>query len=606
MANKHDHENDDEFLHKLRHSTAHVMAQAVLERFPDALIAIGPPIKDGFYYDFDLGRNPDGSLKTFTPEDLEAIEKRMRQIVAGRHPFIRSEVSAAEAKRLFANQPYKLELIEGLEKGGVNEYGEPTAEPPVISTYQHDRFIDLCRGPHLEHTGQIPPDAFKLLSVAGAYWRGDERNPMLQRIYGTVWPNKQQLDAYLYKIEEAKRRDHRRLGKELDLFSTSPDDVGGGLVLWHPRGAMMRYLAEEFSKQEHLKAGYEFVMTPHIGRATLWETSGHLDFYKENMYAPIEIEGQQFYLKPMNCPFHVSIYKSRTRSYRDLPLRWAEWGTVYRFERSGVLHGLTRVRGFTQDDAHLFCRPDQMPEEIDKVLGFCLHILRSFGFESFNAYLSTRPEKRVGPDEMWEAAERALEAALQRAGIPYQVDEGGGAFYGPKIDLKVYDALEREWQLSTIQFDFNLPERFDLSYIGEDGKEYRPYMIHRALMGSLERFFGVLIEHFAGAFPVWLSPVQVTVIPIADRHNEAARAVAARLKEAGLRVEVDDSSDRMNAKIRNAQLMKVPYMLVIGDQEAQSGTVSLRKRDGTRQDQMPLEQFLALAADRIARRAGEL
>jgi threonyl-tRNA synthetase len=606
MANKHDHENDDEFLHKLRHSTAHVMAQAVLERFPDALIAIGPPIKDGFYYDFDLGRNPDGSLKTFTPEDLEAIEKRMRQIVAGRHPFIRSEVSAAEAKRLFANQPYKLELIEGLEKGGVNEYGEPTEEPPVISTYQHDRFIDLCRGPHLEHTGQIPPDAFKLLSVAGAYWRGDERNPMLQRIYGTVWPNKQQLDAYLYKIEEAKRRDHRRLGKELDLFSTSPDDVGGGLVLWHPRGAMMRYLAEEFSKQEHLKAGYEFVMTPHIGRATLWETSGHLDFYKENMYAPIEIEGQQFYLKPMNCPFHVSIYKSRTRSYRDLPLRWAEWGTVYRFERSGVLHGLTRVRGFTQDDAHLFCRPDQMPEEIDKVLGFCLHILRSFGFESFNAYLSTRPEKRVGPDEMWEAAERALEAALQRAGIPYQVDEGGGAFYGPKIDLKVYDALEREWQLSTIQFDFNLPERFDLSYIGEDGKEYRPYMIHRALMGSLERFFGVLIEHFAGAFPVWLSPVQVTVIPIADRHNEAARAVAARLKEAGLRVEVDDSSDRMNAKIRNAQLMKVPYMLVIGDQEAQSGTVSLRKRDGTRQDQMPLEQFLALAADRIARRAGEL
>ncbi len=606
MANKHHQENDDEFLHKLRHSTAHVMAQAVLERFPDALIAIGPPIKDGFYYDFDLGRNPDGSLKTFTPEDLEAIEKRMRQIVAGRHPFIRSEVSAAEAKRLFANQPYKIELIEGLEKGGVNEYGEPTAEPPVISTYQHDRFIDLCRGPHLEHTGQIPADAFKLLSVAGAYWRGDEHNPMLQRIYGTVWPNKQQLEAYLYKIEEAKRRDHRRLGKELDLFSTSPDDVGGGLVLWHPRGAMMRYLAEEFSKQEHLKAGYEFVITPHIGRATLWETSGHLDFYKENMYAPIEIEGQQFYLKPMNCPFHVSIYKSRTRSYRDLPLRWAEWGTVYRFERSGVLHGLTRVRGFTQDDAHLFCRPDQMPEEIDKVLGFCLHILRSFGFDSFNAYLSTRPAKRVGPDAMWEAAERALEAALQRAGIPYQVDEGGGAFYGPKIDLKVYDALEREWQLSTIQFDFNLPERFDLSYIGEDGKEYRPYMIHRALMGSLERFFGVLIEHFAGAFPVWLSPVQVTVIPIADRHNDVARAVAERLKAAGLRVAVDDSSDRMNAKIRNAQLLKVPYMLVIGDQEAQNGTVSLRKRDGTRQDQMPVEQFIALAADRIARRGREL
>ncbi|MGQ9491071.1 MAG: threonine--tRNA ligase [Anaerolineae bacterium] len=603
MAGKHNHENDDEFLYKLRHSTAHVMAQAVLERFPDALIAIGPPIKDGFYYDFDLGRNPDGSLKTFTPEDLEAIEKRMRQIVAGRHPFIRSEVSAAEAKRLFANQPYKIELIEGLEKGGVDEYGEPTAEPPVISTYQHDRFIDLCRGPHLEHTGQIPPDAFKLLSVAGAYWRGDEHNPMLQRIYGTVWPNKQQLDAYLYKIEEARRRDHRRLGKELDLFSTNPDEVGGGLVLWHPKGAMMRYLAEEFSKQEHLKGGYEFVVTPHIGRATLWETSGHLDFYKESMYAPIEIEGQQFYLKPMNCPFHVSIYKSRTRSYRDLPLRWAEWGTVYRFERSGVLHGLTRVRGFTQDDAHLFCRPDQMPEEIDKVLGFCLHILRSFGFESFNAYLSTRPEKRVGPDEKWEAAERALEAALQRAGIPYQVDEGGGAFYGPKIDLKVYDALEREWQLSTIQFDFNLPERFDLSYIGEDGKEYRPYMIHRALMGSLERFFGVLIEHFGGAFPVWLSPVQATVIPIADRHNEIAHQVAARLKEAGLRAEVDDSSDRMNAKIRNAQLQKIPYMLVIGDREAAEGTVNVRLRTGEQRGSQSVAEFIAYVQDVIQRKA---
>lgn len=606
MAGKHNPAEDDEFLYKLRHSTAHVMAEAVIERFPEARIAIGPPIKDGFYYDFDLGRHPDGSLKTFSPEDLAAIEKRMRQIVAGKFPFTRREVSAAEARQIFADQPYKIELIEGLERGGVDEYGESTDAPPVISTYQHDHFVDLCRGPHLDHTGQIPPDAFKLLSVAGAYWRGDEHNPMLQRIYGTVWPNKQQLDAYLYKIEEAKRRDHRRLGKELDLFSTSPDDVGGGLVLWHPKGAMMRYLAEEFSRQEHLKGGYEFVITPHIGRATLWETSGHLDFYKENMYAPIEIEGQQFYLKPMNCPFHVNIYKSRTRSYRDLPLRWAEWGTVYRFERSGVLHGLTRVRGFTQDDAHLFCRPDQMPEEIDKVLSFCLHILRSFGFAEFNAYLSTRPAKRVGPEEMWGAAEAALEAALQRAGIPYQVDEGGGAFYGPKIDLKVYDALAREWQLSTIQFDFNLPERFDLTYVGEDGKEARPYMIHRALMGSLERFFGVLIEHFAGAFPVWLSPVQATVIPIADRHNEVAHAVAARLKAAGLRVEVDDSSERMNAKIRNAQLLKTPYMLVVGDQEAAAGTVSLRKRDGNRQDNLPVDQFIAAAQERIATHAGDL
>ncbi len=603
MAGKHSHENEDEGLHKLRHSTAHVMAEAVIDRFPDALIAIGPPIKDGFYYDFDLGRNPDGSLKTFSPEDLEAIEKRMRQIVSGKHAFTRSEISAADAKLLFKDQPYKIELIEGLEQGGVDEYGEATEEPPVISTYQHDRFVDLCRGPHVDSTGQIPPDAFKLLSVAGAYWRGDEHNPMLQRIYGTVWPNKQQLEGYLNKLEEAKRRDHRRLGKELDLFSTNPDDVGGGLVLWHPKGGLIRHLAEEFCKNEHLAGGYDLVYSPHIGRATLWETSGHLDFYKENMYAPIEIEGQEFYLKPMNCPFHLYIYKTRTRSYRDLPLRYAEWGTVYRFERSGVLHGLTRVRGFTQDDAHLFCRPDQMPAEIDRVLAFCLHILRGFGFTEFNAYLSTRPEHRVGEDEKWEAAERALQGALERAGLPYRIDEGGGAFYGPKIDLKMLDALEREWQLSTIQFDFNEPERFDLKYIGEDGQEHRPYMIHRALLGSMERFFGVLIEHYGGAFPVWISPVQVAVIPIADRHNDAAYGVAEQLKAAGLRAEVDASSDRMNAKIRNAQLQKVPYMLVIGDREAAEGTVNVRLRTGEQRGTLPLGDFIASAQDVVRQKA---
>jgi threonyl-tRNA synthetase len=603
MAAKNNHEGQDEHLHKLRHSTAHVMAQAVVERFPDALIAIGPPIKDGFYYDFDLGRSPDGSLKTFAPEDLEAIEKRMRQIVSGKHAFVRSEVSAVEAKQIFAGQQYKLDLIEGLEKGGVDEYGEASEGPPVISTFQHDKFVDLCRGPHLENTGQIPPDAFKLLSVAGAYWRGDEHNPMLQRIYGTVWPNKQQLEAYIFKLEEAKRRDHRRLGKELDLFSTNPDEVGGGLVLWHPKGGLMRHLAEEFCKDEHLAGGYDLVYTPHIGRSALWETSGHLGFYKENMYAPIEIEGQEFYLKPMNCPFHLHIYKSRTRSYRDLPLRYAEWGTVYRFERSGVLHGLTRVRGFTQDDAHLFCRPDQMPEEIDRVLGFCLHILRSFGFEEFNAYLSTRPEKRVGEDEKWEAAEQALEASLKRAGIKYQVDEGGGAFYGPKIDLKMLDALDREWQLSTIQFDFNLADRFDLKYVGEDGLEHRPYMIHRALLGSMERFFGVLIEHFGGAFPVWISPVQVAVIPIADRHNDAAHAVAEQLKAAGLRAEVDAGSDRMNAKIRNAQLQKISYMLVIGDREAEEGAVNVRLRTGEQRGTLPVSEFIAYAQDVIERKA---
>jgi len=603
MVSEQRHEGDDEFLHRLRHSTAHVMAEAVVERFPDASIAIGPPIKDGFYYDFDLGREADGSLRTFAPEDLEAIEKRMRQIVAGRFPFVRKEVSAAEAKALFAGQGYKLELIEGLERGGVDEYGEPTAEPPVISTFQHDHFVDLCRGPHLEHTGQIPPDGFKLLSVAGAYWRGDEHNPMLQRIYGTAWPNREQLRAYIEKLEEAKRRDHRRLGKDLDLFSTNPDDVGGGLVLWHPKGGLIRHLAEEFCKQEHLAAGYDLVYTPHIGRATLWQTSGHLDYYKENMYSPIDIEGQEFYLKPMNCPFHMQIYRSRTRSYRDLPMRFAEWGTVYRFERSGVLHGLTRVRGFTQDDAHLFCRPDQMPAEIDRVLNFCLHILRSFGFTEFNAYLSTRPADGLGDVAQWEAAESALKTALHQASIPYQVDAGGGAFYGPKIDLKVYDALGREWQLSTIQFDFNFPERFDLSFVGEDGAEHRPYVIHRALLGSMERFFGLLIEHYGGAFPIWLSPVQAMVVPIADRHQESARLVVAQLQSAGLRVEVDESSERMNAKIRNAQLQKIPYMLVIGDREAAESTVNVRLRTGDQRGTMPVSEFIAQVQEAIARKA---
>jgi threonyl-tRNA synthetase len=602
MAQKHNQEEEDEYLHKLRHSTAHVMAEAVVERFPEARIAIGPPIKDGYYYDFDLGRNADGSLKTFSPEDLEAIEKRMRQIVAGRFPFIRHEVSAAEAMEIFSDQPYKIELIEGLERGGVDEYGEPIESAPVISTYQHDHFVDLCRGPHLDHTGQIPPDAFKLLSVAGAYWRGDEHNPMLQRIYGTVWPSRAELNAYIEKLEEAKRRDHRRLGKELDLFSSDSDEVGGGLILWHPKAGLMRHLAEEFCKNAHLAAGYDLVYTPHIGRATLWETSGHLGFYKDSMYSPIDIEGQEFYLKPMNCPFHLMIYKSRTRSYRDLPLRYAEWGTVYRFERSGVLHGLTRVRGFTQDDAHLFCRPDQMPAEIDRVLHFCLYILRSFGFTDFNAYLSTRPENRVGDDAQWEAAEIALDAALHRAGIPFQVDEGGGAFYGPKIDLKVYDALGREWQLSTIQFDFNESERFDLTFVGEDGQPHRPYMIHRALLGSMERFFGVLIEHYGGAFPVWLSPVQAEVIPIADRHNGPAQYVVEELQAAGIRAHLDDSSDRMNAKIRNAQLQKIPYMLVIGDREAAEGSVNVRLRNGEQRGSQSVAEFVGYVQDVVARK----
>lgn len=603
MAGNGKHSNDDEVLHKLRHSASHVMAEAVLQLYPHAKVAIGPAIDTGFYYDFDLGKDEEGKPRTFTPEDLVEIEKRMRQSIAARLPFDCRQISAEEARRLFADQPYKLELIDGLTRGGLDEDGNEIEGPVPMSTYKHGGFEDLCRGPHVDHTGQIPPDAFQLMSVAGAYWRGDEHNPMLQRIYGTAWRNKQQLDAYLSKLEEAKRRDHRRLGKDLDLFSTNPDEVGGGLVLWHPKGGLMRHLAEEFCKDEHLAGGYDLVYTPHIGRATLWETSGHLDFYQENMYAPIEIEGQEFYLKPMNCPFHLHIFKTRTRSYRDLPLRYAEWGTVYRFERGGVLHGLTRVRGFTQDDAHLFCRPDQMPEEIDRVLHFCLHILAGFGFTEFNAYLSTRPEKRVGEDEKWEAAEQALRASLERANLPFEVDAGGGAFYGPKIDLKMLDALGREWQLSTIQFDFNEPEKFDLKYIGEDGQEHRPYMIHRALLGSMERFFGVLIEHYGGAFPVWISPVQAMVIPIADRHNEAAYDAAARLKAAGLRVEVDDGSDRMNAKIRNAQLQKIPYMLVIGDREAAEGTVNIRLRTGEQKGTAPLAEFIAYAQDVVARKA---
>jgi threonyl-tRNA synthetase len=577
---------EDSDLYRIRHSAAHVMAQAVLEMLPEGKYTIGPPIEDGFYYDFDLPRS-------LTPEDLEVIERRMRQIFAGDHPFEKQVISAEKARRIFSDQPYKLELIEGLEQGGFDEYGNPLDEKPDISIYKHDKFVDLCRGPHVENTRQINPDAVKLLNIAGAYWRGDENKPMLQRIYGTAWHNTQELEEYLWRLEEAKRRDHRRLGRELDLFSIN-EDVGPGLILWHPKGGMVRKIAEDYCRTQHEKGGYEFVYSPHIGKANLWETSGHLDWYQENMYAPLDIEGQRYYLKPMNCPFHVQIFKSRIRSYRDLPLRFAEWGTVYRYERSGVLHGLLRVRGFTQDDAHLFCRPDQMPEEIDKVLHFCLDLLRAFGFREFQAYLSTRnPEKAAGLAEEWEAPTEALRQALDRAAIPYQVDEGEATFYGPKIDIKVRDALGREWQLSTIQFDFNLPERFDLNFIGEDGQEHRPYMIHRALLGSMERFMGVLIEHFGGAFPLWLAPVQAMLVPIADRHIPYARRVAEHLKSAGMRVEVDERGERMNAKIRDAQTQKIPYMLVVGDREEEQGMVALRLRSGENPGPVTLEALLA-------------
>jgi threonyl-tRNA synthetase len=597
MAGKNESQRyQDSQLYRIRHSTAHVMAQAVLEKFPQAKIAIGPAIEDGFYYDFDLPR-------ALTPEDLEEIEKRMREILRKDYPFQYEVVSAEQARSLFKDQPYKLELIDGLEKGGYDDNGEPLAEKPVISLYHHASFTDLCRGPHVNSTREINPDAVKLMNVAGAYWRGDAQRPMLQRIYGTAWQSPQELKDYLWKLEEAKKRDHRKIGRELDLFSIE-EDIGGGLVLWHPKGGLMRKLVEDLWNDQHEASGYDFVYTPHIGRAHLWETSGHLGFYKESMYSPLDIDGQQYYLKPMNCPFHVYIYKSHIRSYRELPIRYAERGTVYRYEKSGVLHGLLRVRGFTQDDAHHFCRPDQMPAEIDFALNFSLNMLRAFGLQDFVAYLSTKPDSShsVGDPEHWAAAEAALEESLKRSGLPYEIDEGGGAFYGPKIDLKVRDALGREWQLSTIQFDFNLPERFDLNYIGEDGQPHRPYMVHRALLGSIERFFGMLIEHYSGAFPVWLSPVQTAIIPIADRHADFAYEVSRKLKAAGIRVQVDDGSERMQAKIRAAQTQKIPYMLVIGDKEVEAGMVALRLRSGENPGPMPVDEFIQRAKKDIEER----
>ena len=592
MAEKIKEKYEESHLYKLRHSTAHVMAQAVLDKFPEAKIAIGPAIDDGFYYDFDLPR-------PLTPDDLKDITARMREIIKGDYPFSKEVIDAKKARELFKDQPFKLELIEDLESGEQDEHGMAISEKQELSVYKHDRFVDLCRGPHVESTKEIHPKAFRLLNIAGAYWRGDEKNPMLQRIYGTVWEKPEELKAYLKLREEAKKRDHRKLGKQLDLYS-SVDEVGSGLILWHANGGRIRMIMERFWREEHDKAGYDFVYTPHIGKAQLWETSGHLGFYKENMYSPIDIEGQQYYIKPMNCPFHVHIYKSQMRSYRDLPMRSAEMGTVYRYERSGVLHGLLRVRGFTQDDAHHFCTPEQMPDEIDFVLNFCLHILRSFGFEDFKAYLGTRPEKAVGEESRWRDAEAALKASLDRSGLDYEIDEGGGAFYGPKIDLKVKDAIGREWQLSTNQFDFNLPDRFDLTYIGEDGKEHRPYMVHRALMGSMERFFGILIEHYGGAFPVWLSPIQAMAIPIADRHLDYAKEVVDKLKSEGIRAKLDSRSERMNAKIRDAQKQKIPYMLVIGDQEMESGQVALRYRSGENPGAMKLEKFIKIARQEIA------
>jgi threonyl-tRNA synthetase len=558
------------------------MAEAVLRIFPDAKIAIGPAIEDGFYYDFDLPRS-------LTQEDLQKIEEEMRKIMAEGHEFRREVISREEARKRFHDQPYKLELLDAIPAG------------EEVSIYTQGGFTDLCRGPHVNSTKELNPKAFKLLSIAGAYWRGDEKNKMLQRIYGTAWERPEDLQAYLDRLAEIEKRDHRRLGKELDLFSTH-EEAGAGLIYWHPKGGRIRQAIEDYWRDAHRKNGYEILYTPHIGRSWLWETSGHLGFYKENMYAPMEIDQQDYYIKPMNCPFHIMIYKSQMRSYRDLPLRWAELGTVYRYERSGVLHGLLRVRGFTQDDAHIFCTPDQIEAEILEVLRFSLRIWKDFGFQNIKAYLATRPEGSIGDDALWNTAIESLKKAIETEGLSHQVDVGGGAFYGPKIDLKVKDAIGREWQMTTIQFDFNMPERFDLKFIDHDGKEKRPFMVHRALLGSLERFFGVLIEHYSGAFPVWLAPVQVMVIPVAPAFNTYASHVSETLKREGFRVEADLSDARMNAKIRTAQTQKIPYMVIVGAKEEETQSVSLRTRRGEQLPSLSIKQLAGLLKEKIERK----
>jgi threonyl-tRNA synthetase len=570
-------DSKDERLTRMRHSASHIMAEAVLSLFPEAKFAIGPAIDNGFYYDFDLPRS-------LTPEDLAVIEAKMRDSIAANVPFKREEMSKDEARHLFASQPYKLELIDDVE-------GD------TVSIYRQGGFVDLCAGPHVDHTGEVK--AFKLTNVAGAYWRGDEHRQMLQRIYGALFETQSELDDYLHRLEDAQARDHRRLGRELDLFSFH-EEFGPGLAYWHPKGARVRNIIEDYWRKEHYRAGYELILTPHIGKASLWETSGHLDFYRENMYSAMQVDEQDYYIKPMNCPFHIQIYSSRTRSYRELPIRLAEMATVYRYERSGVLHGLLRVRGFTQDDAHIFCRPDQVENEIGRVLDFMMVFLKAFGFKDYHVYLATAPEKSAGSPEDWQMAEDVLRSACDARGLRYDLDEGGGVFYGPKIDVKLLDVLGREWQCTTVQFDFNLPERFSITYVGEDGREHRPYMVHRTLLGSAERFMGVLIEHYAGAFPLWLAPVQTMVVPIADRHVEYGRAVAETLKREDIRVEVDDRNERMNAKIRDAQLQKVPYMLVVGDKESESGTVNVRLRNGENLGAMSVDELLARLRQEIA------
>ncbi len=576
--------DSEEGLDILRHTTSHILAQAVLHLFPSAKYAIGPSIENGFYYDFDLEH-------TFTPEDLKDIEEEMQRIIGQQLQVERRDIPKSDAIKLFESlgQTYKVELLNEID-------GE------VVSVYSQGDFVDLCRGPHLPSTGYAKH--FKLLSVAGAYWRGDEKNKMLQRIYGTAFGDEKSLLEYLNFLEEAKKRDHRKLGRELDLFSIN-EDLGPGLILWHPKGAIMRKIIEDFWRDEHIKRGYFFVNTPHIARVDVWKTSGHWDFYRENMFSPMEVDKGSYMVKPMNCPFHIMIYKSKMRSYRDLPLRLAELGTVYRYERAGVLHGLLRVRGFTQDDAHLFVPPDKLEEEIIGVVEFARFMIESFGFKKYNIYLSTRPEKYVGTIENWDLATSALKTALEMLKMDYKVDPGEGVFYGPKIDIKLIDSIGREWQGPTIQVDFNLPERFDVTYVGEDGKEHRPIMIHRVVLGSMERFFGTLIEQYAGAFPVWIAPVQVRIVPIADRHLEYARKVYNKLFEKGIRVEIDSRSEKMNAKVRDAEMEKIPYVLIVGDKEQNSGSVSVRRRKVGDIGALSLESFVEKILSEVSERVFE-
>ncbi|MDR0453046.1 MAG: threonine--tRNA ligase [Treponema sp.] len=585
-------EAKNEKLEIIRHSVSHIMAQAVTRLFPGTKTAIGPSIENGFYYDFLLP----GPI---TPEDLAAVEAEMKKIIETKQDFVRTELSREDALGRFAGEPFKTELINELPpEAAITVYENRDSGGAAL-------WADLCRGPHVANTREIHRGAFKLMSIAGAYWRGDEKRPMLTRIYGTAWETPKDLKAHLAFLEEVEKRDHRRVGKEMDLYSVH-EEAGAGLIYWHPNGGRMRVAIEDFWRKEHYRNGYEILYTPHIGKSWLWETSGHLGFYKDNMYSPMQIDKQDYIIKPMNCPFHILIYKNRGRSYRELPLRWAELGTVYRYERSGVLHGLLRVRGFTQDDAHIICTPDQIEGEILETLRFSLNLWKVFGFTDIKAYLATKPAESVGEESRWEQALESLRKAVTAEGLEYETDEGGGAFYGPKIDLKIKDALGREWQMTTIQFDFNEPERFDMSYIDADGRQKRPYMVHRALLGSLERFFGVLIEHFGGAFPVWLAPEQIAVIPVAEGFNDYAGKTAAELRARDLRVSAELGDGRLGAKIRDCQNRKIPYMLVVGEKEAGEGTVSARLRDGKQLPPMKIADFAEYAVGKANSRDLEL